>query len=159
MPHANHRLPTTTPDKDSPAAPDLDSLHEAVGYHLRRAQLAVFRDFLEAFEHLQLRPAEYSVLVVIAANPGINQTALSDALAIKKANCVTLLDALEARGLIRRRRAAHDRRSHTLALTARGRALSSRMQSAWRAHEERMLARLGSQKERDLLIRLLAKLI
>jgi hypothetical protein len=35
-----------------------------IGYRLRRAQLSVFQLFLTMFEQLELRPAEYSVLVL-----------------------------------------------------------------------------------------------
>ena len=48
---------------------------DLIGYRLRRAQLSVFQRFLAVFDELKLRPAEYSVLVLIADNPGRKQTA------------------------------------------------------------------------------------
>src|SRR5690606_1470242 len=53
---------------------------EIVGYRLRRAQLSVFQRFMATFEALNLRPAEYSVLALIADNPGRKQTEIAEIL-------------------------------------------------------------------------------
>ena len=44
--------------------PPMDTI---IGYKLRRAQLYVFQDFIASFAKLKLRPAEFSVLTLIAA--------------------------------------------------------------------------------------------
>ena len=49
-------------------------LHDSIGYALRRAQVAVFQNFYEAFAELDIRPAQYSVLTIIELNPGVSQT-------------------------------------------------------------------------------------
>src|SRR6267142_2756435 len=46
-------------------------LENQLGYLLRRAQIAVFRDFFAVFNEFDIRPAEYSVLTVIECNPGL----------------------------------------------------------------------------------------
>src|SRR6516165_10099516 len=102
---------------------DLGPLPGLSGFVLRLAQLAVFGDFIEACRRFDIRPAQYSVLTVIDYNPGINQTELSSALGIKRANLVGLIDDLECRGLVQRRRAARDRRTFGMFLTDRGGAL------------------------------------
>ncbi|MEZ0303592.1 MAG: MarR family winged helix-turn-helix transcriptional regulator, partial [Hyphomicrobiaceae bacterium] len=84
---------------------------DLVGYRLRRAQLSVFQRFLMVFEKMGLRPAEYSVLVLVADNPGRKQTAIAEVLGIKRANFVTLVHGLEERGLVERRPAAGDNRA------------------------------------------------
>src|SRR5271163_2280086 len=101
-----------------PAEPDLGPLPALVGYALRRAQLAVFQDFVETMAALDVRPAQFSVLLLIERNPGVNQTQISEALGIKTANLAVMLNALEARGLAKRRPDALDRRAHALHLTA-----------------------------------------
>src|SRR5262249_13388464 len=87
---------------NGPAAPsppvDLDVLDRVVGYLLRRAQLAVFHDFFETFSRVNVRPAQFSVLVVIERNPGLKQTQIADALGIKRTNFVSLVDGLEPTG-------------------------------------------------------------
>ena len=65
----------------------------AVGYRLRRAQLSVFQQFHAFFDEFKLRPAEYSVLVLIDDNPGRKQTEIAEVLGIKRANFVTLVQS------------------------------------------------------------------
>jgi DNA-binding MarR family transcriptional regulator len=125
---------------------------------LRLAQLAVFGDFIAACKRLDIRPAQYSVLTVIDYNPGINQTELSNALGIKRANLVGMIDDLERRGLVQRRRAARDRRTFGMFLTDRGGALMLEAHVIVRAHDQRVTRRLG-KGGRDQLIALLEEMI
>jgi len=62
--------------RDSGRAPRAGALPERIGYALRRAQLAVFQDFVQTMAELDVRPAQYSVLLLIGINPGVSQTAL-----------------------------------------------------------------------------------
>jgi DNA-binding MarR family transcriptional regulator len=122
---------------------DLGPLPRLSGFVLRLAQLAVFGDFIAACRRFDIRPAQYSVLTVIEHNPGINQTELSGALAIKRANLVGMIDELEARGLAQRRRAAADRRTFGMFLTDRGTAVIAKLHATVREHERRVTRRLG----------------
>lgn len=131
---------------------------DIIGYKLRRAQLAVFQDFLVSFAKLKVRPAEFSVLVLIAQNPGQKQTEIADQLGIKRANFVALMDGIEKRGLAERRKSETDKRSHSLHLTPRGAAFCRKMFDVWRAHEDRMVARLGGPDEQARLIEMLDRL-
>jgi DNA-binding MarR family transcriptional regulator len=130
-----------------------------VGYRLRRAQLAVFHRFLSELAELDLRPAEYSVLVLIEDNPGRRQSEIAQALAIKRANFVVLVNGLEARNLAERRATLKDRRANALHLTPAGRAFLHRARAAHDAFEERCVNRLGGPAERDRLLELLDRLI
>lgn len=141
---------------DLPALPPMGTM---VGYKLRRAQLFVFHDFIKTFSRMKLRPAEFSVLALIAANPGQKQTAVAEQLGIKRANFVALMDGLEARGLAERRKAETDRRSHSLHLTREGRLFVEKMTAVWQEHEGRMVDRLGGPEDRDRLIALLDRLV
>jgi DNA-binding MarR family transcriptional regulator len=134
----------------APTTVRLDALSALLGYQLRRAQLAVFADFVAALEALDLRPATFSVLVTIEANPGLSQAAIADALGIQRANFVPLVAGLQKRGLVIKNASASDRRSHALQLTAEGRRL---LKQAWvpvRAHERRIAARVGARGHRQL---------
>ena len=91
-----------------------------VGYALRRAQLAVFDEVIANFAELDLRPAQYSVLVLLGHSPGLKQSEVASALGIQRANFVVLFDGLEHRGLARRSPAPNDRRSYALYLTEAG---------------------------------------
>ena len=130
---------------------DLDVLDDVVGYLLRRAQVAVFQDFFATFAKVNIRPAQFSVLVVIDRNPGLKQTQIADALGIKRTNFVTLFNTLERRGLAERRTADQDRRSSALYLTESGKALVKKLRRMAETHDRRVSARLGEEGHRQLL--------
>jgi DNA-binding MarR family transcriptional regulator len=132
-------------------AVSLGGLDELVGYGLRRAQLAVFADFVEALADLDLRPGPFSVLVVVDANPGLSQAAVGDALGIQRANFVPLAADLERRGLLARAPSVTDRRQNALRLTPEGRRLLRRAWAAVNAHEQRVAGRLGHDGRQQLL--------
>lgn len=143
------------PREPAIAVPDL---HTIIGYKLRRAQLFVFQDFIDSFDAVKLRPAEFSVLALIAQKPGQKQTEIAAQLGIKRANFVALMDGLERRGLAERRKTPDDKRSHSLHLTPRGMKFAKEMAAIWQAHENRLIERLGGAEERDRLIELLNRL-
>jgi DNA-binding MarR family transcriptional regulator len=140
------------------ASIDLGPLTTAVGYLLRRAQMAVFGEFIRSLGEWDMRPGQYSVLAVIGQNPGLKQAQVSETLGIHRGNFVLLFDELERRGLAIRKRAEADRRSHALYLTPKGRDLVSRMNELQNEHEHRIKRILGS-KNRDQLVVLLGKII
>ena len=130
-----------------------------IGYKLRRAQLVVFQDFIETFARMKLRPAEFSVLTLIATTPGQKQSEIAAQLGIKRANFVALMDGLEKRKLAERRKAEGDKRSHSLHLTPEGVRFVEKMVAVWNTHETRMVERLGGVEERDKLLGLLDRLL
>jgi DNA-binding MarR family transcriptional regulator len=132
-------------------------LRESIGFQLRRVQLAVMGEAIATLAPLGLRPAQFSVLVLIDANPELPQSKLSAALGIRRPNFVAMLHELESRGLTRRCMSNGDRRVNTLALTAAGRRLLHRASELHAALESRLDQRLRAG-ERALLARLLAKL-
>lgn len=139
--------------------PELPEMESIIGYKLRRAQLYVFHDFIQSFAKLKLRPAEFSVLALIARTPGLKQSEVAEALGIKRANFVALMDGLEARGLAARRKGDIDKRSHALHLTPEGERFLHRMMEVWTEHENRLIAKLGGTEQRNRLIALLDRLV
>lgn len=130
---------------------DLGELPLLSGYMLRRAQFAAFNDFLRFFDDLGIRPVQYAVLNVIDRNAGLKQSQVSEALGIKRANLVAILDALERRGLARREAVATDRRSYALRLTDKGAALMKELRARSEAHEKRLATVIGESGRQQLL--------
>jgi DNA-binding MarR family transcriptional regulator len=130
---------------------DLDVLTGHLGYFLRRVQVWVFQDFIRALSEINIRPAQYSVLVMIGANPGLSQADVSAMLGIERARLVRLLDRLEKRGLTKRMASPSDRRSHALQLTAGGRATLKRAKALAATHEQRLRDRLGPAHHRAMM--------
>ena len=130
---------------------DLDVLNQHLGYFLRRAQVWVFQDFIKTLSEIDLRPAQYSVLVVIGANPGLSQAELADRLAIERARLVHMLDHLQKRGLTERLPSPTDRRSHALQLTREGQKLLKRAKALAARHEVRLAEKLGPDAREQVL--------
>jgi DNA-binding MarR family transcriptional regulator len=135
---------------------DMGKMHGYLGYLLRRAQMLAYADFIAELTELNLSPGQFGVLTVIDTNPGLRQSEVSAALGIQKTNFVAVLNEFERRGLAERR-AAGDRRSYALFLTAAGKALLRRARAAQARHEARIVEPLAAH-ERSQLIGLLAKL-
>ena len=129
---------------------DYGPLEQRIGYALRRAQVAVFHDFFDAFSKHDLRPAQYSVLTIIEHNPGLPQGRVAEALGIQKTNFVAMIGALEARGLVRREPSKQDRRAHGLFLTREGEKLMVKLHKSAQMHETRIIERVGEETYRAL---------
>jgi DNA-binding MarR family transcriptional regulator len=129
----------------------LGVLEGHLGYFVRRLQVWIFQDFVRTLAAFDIRPAQFSVLVVIEANQGLSQADLADTLGIERARLVRLLDGLERRGLTRRKASPIDRRSHALFLTEPGQAALKRIKAAAGEHEAHLAERLGARKREALL--------
>jgi DNA-binding MarR family transcriptional regulator len=119
-----------------------------LGYRLRLAQQVVFRDFAKSVA--ELSPGRVGILLLIDANPGVTQSRLAQAVGLDRSTMVGLVDTLEERRLIERRR-GEDRRTNGLWLTRAGRALLARALRAIARHERRIAARLSAAERRQLL--------
>ncbi len=161
VPSATTRRPSKPSKATEPTVVRVDEIPEMnaiVGYMLRRAQLAVFQDFIESFAKLKLRPAEFSVLAIMARTPGQKQSEIAEQLGIKRANFVALMDGLERRGLAERRKSDRDKRSHALHLTESGRQFVNRMIDVWNRHEGEVIEQLGGPEGKEQLMGLLKRI-
>jgi DNA-binding MarR family transcriptional regulator len=125
-----------------------------LGYRLRLAQQAVFRDFASAVA--EISPGRAGMLLLIDANPGVTQGRLAQAVDLDRSTMVGVIDALESRRLLERRR-GDDRRTNGLWLTSSGRSFVARLKRRIESHERRVAAHL-SVAERAQLLALLEKL-
>jgi DNA-binding MarR family transcriptional regulator len=150
------REPFGRPNSVKPARAALRQgvLPQLIGYRLRVAQQAVFRDFAASVG--ELSPGRAGMLLLIEANPGVPQGRLAEAVRLDRSTMVGVVDTLEARGLIERRRGS-DRRTNGLWLTREGRLLASRLRRRIERHERRVAGHL-SAAERAQLLALLEKL-
>jgi DNA-binding MarR family transcriptional regulator len=135
---------------------DTSYLQTLLGYNARRAALAVIEVFLQRMAVYGLRPVDFSVLSVIAHNPGVTSRQLCASLNILPPNFVVLLSALEKRELVQRSPHPSDRRALSLHLTAQGHKLMRDAEKTAIELEDSASSRL-STSERKTLIRLLQK--
>ena len=141
---------------DNDVAIDASYLEDLLGYNARRAALAVIGVFLQRMAPFDLRPVDFSVLTLIAHNPGITSRQLCTALDILPPNLVGLIKSLDKRGLIERPPHPTDRRAQGLHLSPAGKKLQKSAQNTVTALEKDAAGRL-SAKELDTLKSLLRK--
>ncbi len=132
-------------------------IEDLIGYALRRAQGVVYADLNGALARISLRPLQFTLLLMVAENPGSSQSSVCEALGIQKANCVPTMGELERRGYIIRRKSAADARSYELHITHKGKRILQRAGEVHSLHEQRLIDRIGVEG-RDQLLRLLGKL-
>jgi MarR family 2-MHQ and catechol resistance regulon transcriptional repressor len=95
---------------------------------LLRAETAVRRSVTAELEREGVSAAGFSVLVVLTTAGGqLELKTLRRRLGWSKANATEVTRTLEDRGLVQRRRLAHDRRAALVQLTSEGEALVARL--------------------------------
>ena len=148
----------TAPTQPAPAVEqvDTDYLDGLIGYNARRAALAVIDVFMQRMTVYKLRVVDFSVLSLIAHNPGITSRQLCTTLGILPPNLVGMINTLEKRELIARKPHPRDGRALGLHLTAVGRKLMRDAEKTAVELEAEATSRL-SAGESKTLIRLLKK--
>jgi DNA-binding MarR family transcriptional regulator len=138
---------------EAPATEVIDTsyLESLLGYNARRAALAVIEVFLEAMAPYQLRPVDFSVLSLIAHNPGITSRQLCTTLGIQPPNLVGMVNALEKRDIISRRPHPRDGRAMGLHLTTAGQKLVRDAERTAAELEAGVAARLTPAEQKTLL--------
>jgi DNA-binding MarR family transcriptional regulator len=137
---------------------DMGPLSDSLGFLLRLAQLRAFEDFFSDHGPGGLKPGEFSVLWVIARNPGIRQSVLGQRLMIKRAHMTKLIRGMEDQGLVSRRIPDADRRAVELTLTAAGERDVNTAAAAFFAYEKTTGGPLA-KGEVAQLVRLLQKYV
>lgn len=139
------------------AAVDCRYLESLVGYNVRRASVVILALFGRRMAAYDLRPVDFSILSLLAHNPGITSRRICSQLDILPPNLVARVGALDRRGLITRRPHPRDGRATGLYLTDPGRALMEKAEPAAAALELEAASGL-SPDERSTLIGLLQKI-
>ncbi|RYY71101.1 MAG: MarR family transcriptional regulator [Comamonadaceae bacterium] len=150
--------PVATPRAMQSATDIVDTsfLESLLGYNARRAALAVIDVFLKRMAQFQLKPVDFSVLSVVAHNPGITSRQLCHTLGILPPNLVGMVNALEKRELVVREPHPRDGRAMGLHLTDSGVKLVGDAERVAAALEADVAGRL-SPTELKTLIKLLKK--
>jgi DNA-binding MarR family transcriptional regulator len=109
------------------------------------------RDLAAAtYGELGLGPYHHAVLAVLSEGSRETQGEIADALSYDRGQLVGLLDELEERGLVERRRDPADRRRHLVAVTDAGRGALEDLRACAARVEEELLAPLGAEDRAQL---------
>jgi len=148
--NSNSKLEELSEPLDGPSLmfEELDGL---LGYRLRRAQGAMHRDFMAAVASLDLTQKQAATLWLINGNPGVAQVAVASALGMDRATMMAIVDRLEQRRLVIRKRSSTDRRRQELYLTPAGQNALRKAKARIAKHEERFKALFTAAELESLL--------
>ena len=103
---------------------------------------------------LDLTRPQYRVLIFLDRNPGITQARLAELLDVEKMTVTGLLDRMEKRGWVERRRDPSDRRAYSLHLLPPARPVVDQLEAVIEQWQEDYNARLPA----DVMARLIGDL-
>ena len=140
------REPAQAPDR-----PRDEWLTSLMGYHLRRAQVALFREFQRALGDIGLTQQQFGAVSLIGSNPGLGQTDVASILGSDRTTTTAIIDRLEERGYAVRKQSRVDRRRHELTLTKSGVEVLAKMRARISAHDKRTASMFTPQEWETLL--------
>jgi DNA-binding MarR family transcriptional regulator len=137
-------------------APPKELLTSAA-FMLKRLGFMLKDRTMEAFEDTGMTPYHHAVLALLHEEPRETQAMIADALGYDRSHLVGVLDELEERGLIERRRDPTDRRRHLVSLTKDGEQALVRLRAVSKQVEDEFFRPLDAKERRtlnELLLRL-----
>jgi DNA-binding MarR family transcriptional regulator len=133
--------------------PDPASRRRCGGGAFLLAQLGAHaaRRFAERIAIIPMTPPQAGILRKISSDEGISQQALAEHLGVMPSRMVQLIDELERRGIVQRRRSTEDRRNYALLLTEQGRQILGQLSRLAAEHEEELCAALTPSERAQLV--------
>lgn len=123
--------------------PDLEDLP---GFHIRRLQQIAVAVFLEETQEHGLTPVQYAAMAAVQRQPELDQRTLARTIGFDTSTIGSVIDRLEARGLMLRNASPTDRRVRLLTLTAEGDTLLAEVQPGMLRAQARMLEPLPPEQ-------------
>ena len=130
---------------------NLSRMYARPGFLLRRAHQISAAVFEDECRSVGLTPAQFGVLSVLSANPGIDQSTVSRALGFDKVTVLRVLRGLETRGLILRAPASLNRRNLSISLSTAGLDLIKQAQEPTERAYNRMMGPLSQAQQTQLI--------
>ena len=139
---------TTAEPRVLPRLPE--ELISSTSFLLKRLGFAAKDQAMEAYERSGLHPYHHAVLAVLDEGSRETQGAIADALGYDRGQLVGLLDELEDRRLVERRRDPADRRRHIVRLTPAGKRALAKLRALARQLDDDFLASLDEDERAQL---------
>ena len=133
--------PPPTPSKELLSSTSF--LLKRLGWHIKDRSW-------QAYEATGLTPQHYAVLSLLDEGVREAQGTIADALGYDRSQLVGLLDELEERGLVERKRDPSDRRRHLVSLTPAGKEKLSELRAIAKQLDKEFFAPLDAEQREQL---------
>ena len=151
-------MAVTNAERSTPAMPRFpEELVGSTAFLLKRLGFSAKEKAVRAYEESGLSPYHHAILVALDENTHETQGSIADALGYDRGQLVGLLDELEERNLIERRRDPQDRRRQIVEMTPAGAKALTQLRGIARRLEDELLSPLDPAEQRrlhELLLRL-----
>jgi DNA-binding MarR family transcriptional regulator len=124
--------------------------HSSAAFLLAQVGARAAQEFARLLTPLKLSPSDAGILRLLRRTPGMSQQSLAKMLGMHASRLVSVIDALESRGLILRQPNLQDRRLYSLRLTAAGDEMMQSIGQVARNHNELMCAGLQAAERAEL---------
>ena len=117
---------------------------------LKRLGFTAKQRSIDEYERFGLSPYHHGILALLEGSAPETQAEIADALGYDRGTLVGLLDELEERDLVERKRNPEDRRRHLVRLTADGKRMLEKLRALSRRLEDEFLAPLDDEQRAQL---------
>jgi DNA-binding MarR family transcriptional regulator len=125
-------------------------LRTSVSFLLKRMGFRLKERSIQAYEATGLSPYDHGVLALLDEQAVETQAMIADALGYDRSHLVGVLDDLEARELIARRRDPSDRRRHLVTLTPAGKDTLEQLRAVAKQVDDEFFEPLSAEERKEL---------
>src|SRR5438045_904640 len=144
-------MSVTNPESPPAALPRFpEELVASTAFLLKRLGFTAKEKAMREYENTGLSPYHHAILVALEEDTHETQGSIAGALGYDRGQLVGLLDELEERGLVERRRDQADRRRHIVRLTPDGKRALAELRKLARELESEFLASLDEDERAQL---------
>ena len=143
-------MTTSIAETPRPPAHLAKELIASSGFLLARLGFGFKSKALAKLDEAGFDPYHYSVLAILDERPQQTQAMIADACALDPSRLVAVLDSLEERSLIERKRDPEDRRRHIVTSTAAGKRKLTRLREIVKELEDEFFGALDASERKQL---------
>jgi DNA-binding MarR family transcriptional regulator len=151
-------MSVTKTEQSEPRLPRFpEELVASTTFLLKRLGFTAKEQGMRAYEGTGLSPYHFAILIALDEDTHETQGSIADALGYDRGQLVGLLDELEERGLVERRRDPSDRRRQLVEMTSEGKKTLNQLRAIAQRLEDQLLApldRRDQERLHELLLRL-----